>query len=136
MYYSPFNYIIRNIFNNPFFNIRIKTTQYFLKATPTINMKMNIQLLDVVWQITLFFSFRNLCLETVNRFIDYEWKCDFGLDTEKNILQSGRFFKIIFIILSQFIFLICRNWVSNLFTFVKDVLSINSNRITFEIVPI
>lgn len=119
-----------------FFNIRIKTTQYFLKATQTINMKMNIQLLDVVWQITLFFSFRNLCLETVNRFIDYEWKCDFGLDTEKNILQNGRFFKIIFIILSQFIFLICRNWVSNLFTFVKDVLSINSNRITFEIVPI
>lgn len=136
MYYSPFNHIIRNIFNNPFFNIRIKTTQYFLKATQTINMKMNIQLLDVVWQITLFFSFRNLCLETVNRFIDYEWKCDFGLDTEKNILQNGRFFKIIFIILSQFIFLICRNWVSNLFTFVKDVLSINSNRITFEIVPI
>lgn len=109
MYYSPFNHIIRNIFNNPFFNIRIKTTQYFLKATQTINMKMNIQLLDVVWQITLFFSFRNLCLETVNRFIDYEWKCDFGLDTEKKILQNGRIFKIIFIILSQFIFLICRN---------------------------
>lgn len=106
---TSFNHIIRNIFNNPFFNIRIKTTQYFLKATQTINMKMNIQLLDVVWQIILFFSFRNLCLETVNRFIDYEWKCDFGLDTEKNILQNGRFFKIIFIILSQFIFLICRN---------------------------
>lgn len=52
---TSFNHIIRNIFNNPFFNIRIKTTQYFLKATQTINMKMNIQLLDVVWQITLFF---------------------------------------------------------------------------------
>lgn len=121
-----------------FFNIRIKTTQYFLKATQTINMKINIQLTFVCCMANnnIVFSFRDLCLETVNRFIDYEWKCDFGLDNAKNILQNGRFFRIIFIILSQFIFLICRNWVGNLFTFVKDVFSINNNRITFEIVPI
>lgn len=87
-------------------------------------------------------SFRDLCLETVKRFIDYKWKCNFGFSTANDILQNGRFFKINFIILSRFFFL----FYCNLFTFVvwnncnllffeKDVSSILHKRITFEIMP-
>lgn len=36
-------------------------------------------------------SFRDLCLETVKRFIDYEWKCIFGLSKAKDILRDGSF---------------------------------------------
>lgn len=47
-----------------------------------------------LWQkITLFiFSFRNLCLETVVRFLNHEafWICDFDSSTAKNALKDGR----------------------------------------------
>eukprot|EP00105_Crassostrea_gigas_P032541 XP_011455577.1 PREDICTED: uncharacterized protein LOC105348013 [Crassostrea gigas] len=31
---------------------------------------------------------RDLCLETVKRFIDYDWKCNFRLSNAKDILQD------------------------------------------------
>lgn len=81
-----------------------------------------------------FSSFRDLCLETVKRLIDYKWKCNFGFSAANDILQNGRFFKRIFIMLSRFFIFYFVVWsTSNLFTFVKDVSSIRNNRITSEI---
>lgn len=38
----------------------------------------------------VFFSFRNFCLETVERFLYQEAFCDFDLSTAKNALKDGR----------------------------------------------
>lgn len=35
--------------------------------------------------------FRNLCLKTVEQFINHEDKCDFKIRTAQNILQDGKF---------------------------------------------
>lgn len=73
------------------------------KATYTVDMKINIYLY-VLRQTNnnIVSPFRDLCLETVKRFIDYEVECNFGLRNAEDLLQDGRFFKIIFIILSRF----------------------------------
>lgn len=42
--------------------------------------------------LVFFISFfRNLCLKTVEQFINHEDKCDFKISTAQNILQDGKF---------------------------------------------
>lgn len=42
--------------------------------------------------------FRNLCLETVVRFVNHQNKCDFNENTAEKILQDGRLFMITVVI--------------------------------------
>lgn len=98
MYYSPFKHIIRHIFDNPSFNIRIKQQR-------NVNNKYENEYISVCCMANdnNFSSFRDLCLETVKRFIDYGWKCNFRLSNAKDILQDGSFlFLNLFFILSRF----------------------------------
>lgn len=64
----------------------------------------------ILWQkITLFFfSFRNLCLETVVRFTYHQAICDFDSSTAKNALKDGR----LIIIMCVFCRVILRNVLS------------------------
>lgn len=113
---------------------------FVLKQQRNVNNKYENEYISVCCMANdnNFSSFRDLCLETVKRFIDYEWKCIFRLSTAKDILQDGSFlFLNFFSYCCDFLFL---NFVvlsnCNLFTFVIDVWSISKSKITFEIVPI
>lgn len=37
-----------------------------------------------------YFSFRNVCLETVTQFLNHKDECDFNSNTTEDILQNGR----------------------------------------------
>lgn len=47
--------------------------------------------------------FRDLCLETVARFRDYQQKCSFKKSAAEDILQDGRLFIIILIIVVKYL---------------------------------
>lgn len=47
--------------------------------------------------------FRDLCLETVVRFVNHQNKCDFKKSTAEEILQDGRLFMITMVIVVQYI---------------------------------
>lgn len=44
-----------------------------------------------------------MCLETVARFMDYQYKCSFDLRFAQDILQDGRLFTMILIIDVQYL---------------------------------
>lgn len=68
---------------------------FVLKQQRNVNNKYENEYISVCCMANdnNFSSFRDLCLETVKRFIDYEWECDFGLSDAKEFLRDGRFFK-------------------------------------------
>lgn len=58
-------------------------------------MNMNIcmySLYRMAYNNNIVSSFRDLCLETAVRFIDHQNKCEFDLSTAEDILQDGRLF--------------------------------------------
>lgn len=58
-------------------------------------MNMNIcvySLYRMAYNNNIVSSFRDLCLETAVRFIDHQNKCEFNLSTAEDILQDGRLF--------------------------------------------
>lgn len=66
-------------------------------------MKMNIRVYFFIeWQIinNNFSPFRDLCLETVLRFINHRDKCEFNLSTAEDILQDGRLIIIMLVIVT------------------------------------
>lgn len=81
----------------------------------------------------VFFSsfFRNLCLKTVEQFINHEDKCDFKINTAQNILQDGKFIIIMWLglrnilnLLSLHAFWPCLTKIKNndhIFYFITDI---------------
>lgn len=51
----------------------------------------------------VFFSFRNLCLETVVRFTYHQAICDFDSSTAKSALKDGRLIIIMCVFLLRYI---------------------------------
>lgn len=66
---------------------------FVLKQQRNVNNKYENEYISVCCMANdnNFSSFRDLCLETVKRFIDYDWKCYFRLSNAKDILQDGSF---------------------------------------------
>lgn len=68
----------------------------------------------------VFFSFRNLCLETFVRFINQEAICKFDLSTAKNVLKDGRLIIIMCVFDALYYEMFCH--YTFIITFLKDVL--------------
>lgn len=105
MYYSPINFFITEKFWQHSDNISIKLTKLFhSKVNHKVNLKINIHVYNSMAENNIvFFSFRNLCLETVVRFTYHQAICDFDSSTAKSALKDGRLIIIMCVFLLRYI---------------------------------
>lgn len=87
-------------FENVSFNIRIASkVSKNVRATYLHNKKTR-KWICIDGRLKHAFPSRDLCLETGARLKDYQYRCHFNPSTAENILQDGKLFKMILVIVA------------------------------------